>query len=137
MGTHRTRRVHGLEFRAQGLRMRVSGFRVVAPDTPPVLERYVDFSTSPTPFRVSCLRGYWRRIRHSSCTDLRPEMGGLVFKAHRLLHHSTLGLRVIKKTKKMGVVLRGTPPRVGQADTVNTSLNPEIYSDKLWALIFF
>jgi len=30
--------------------------------------------------------------------------GGLVFKAHRLLYHATLGLRVIKKTKK---VLRG------------------------------
>jgi len=28
--------------------------------------------------------------------------GGLVFKAHRLLYHSTLGLRVIKKkTKKL------------------------------------
>ena len=26
--------------------------------------------------------------------------GGLVFKAHRLLYHSTLGLSVIKKTKK-------------------------------------
>ena len=26
--------------------------------------------------------------------------GGLVFEAHRLVHHSTLGLRVIKKTKK-------------------------------------
>ena len=26
--------------------------------------------------------------------------GGLVFKAHRLLHHSTLGLRVIKKKQK-------------------------------------
>jgi len=26
--------------------------------------------------------------------------GGLVFKAHRLLYHSTLGLRVIKKTKQ-------------------------------------
>ena len=26
--------------------------------------------------------------------------GGLVFKAHRLLYHSTLGLRVIKKEKK-------------------------------------
>ena len=29
--------------------------------------------------------------------------GGLVFKAHRLLYHSTLGLRVIKK-KTRGVV---------------------------------
>ena len=27
--------------------------------------------------------------------------GGLVFKAHRLLYHSTLGLRVIKKKKKV------------------------------------
>jgi len=27
--------------------------------------------------------------------------GGLVFKAHRLLYHSTLGLRVIKKKKKL------------------------------------
>ena len=26
--------------------------------------------------------------------------GGLVFKAHRLLHHSTQGLRVIEKKKK-------------------------------------
>jgi len=26
--------------------------------------------------------------------------GGLVFKAHRLFYHSTLGLRVIKKRKK-------------------------------------
>jgi hypothetical protein len=28
--------------------------------------------------------------------------GGLVFKAHRLLYHSTLGLRVIKKKKRDG-----------------------------------
>jgi len=27
-------------------------------------------------------------------------LGGLVFKAHRLVYHSTLGLRVIKKKKK-------------------------------------
>ena len=26
--------------------------------------------------------------------------GGLVFKAHRLLHHSTLGFRVLKKKEK-------------------------------------
>jgi len=30
---------------------------------------------------------------------------GLVFKAHRLLYHSTLGLRVIKKEKKGTCVL--------------------------------
>jgi len=28
---------------------------------------------------------------------------GLVFKAHRLVYHSTLGLRVIKKKKKIRV----------------------------------
>jgi len=28
---------------------------------------------------------------------LRGKFGGLVFQAHRLLYHSTLGLRVIKK----------------------------------------
>ena len=29
--------------------------------------------------------------------------GGLVFKAHRLVYHSTLGLRVIKKKKDLGL----------------------------------
>jgi len=29
-----------------------------------------------------------------------PRESGLVFKAHRLVYHSTLGLRVIKKKKK-------------------------------------
>jgi len=28
--------------------------------------------------------------------------GGLAFKAHRLLYHSTLGLRVIEKKKRVG-----------------------------------
>ena len=31
--------------------------------------------------------------------------GGLVFKAHRLLYHSTLGLSVIKKKKTVGPVV--------------------------------
>jgi len=30
--------------------------------------------------------------------------GGLVFKAHRLVYHSTLGLRVIKKKKEQSMV---------------------------------
>ena len=30
--------------------------------------------------------------------------GGLVFQAHRLVYHSTLGLRVMKKKQKSGVV---------------------------------
>ena len=37
--------------------------------------------------------------------------GGLVFKARRLLHHPTLGLRVIKKKKVEGLV--GGSRRVG------------------------
>ena len=41
------------------------------------------------------------------------EWGGLVFKAHRLLYHSTLGLRVIKKKKKgsgvQGIFFPGVP----------------------------
>ena len=36
---------------------------------------------------------------------MKRSRGGLVFKAHRLLYHSTLGLRVIKKKKKA----RGLP----------------------------
>ena len=32
--------------------------------------------------------------------DLLRVQGGLVFKAHRLVYHSTLGLRVIKKKNK-------------------------------------
>jgi len=31
--------------------------------------------------------------------------GGLVFEAHRLVYHSTLGLRVIKKKKSCGTKL--------------------------------
>ena len=34
--------------------------------------------------------------------------GGLVFQAHRLLYHSTLGLRVIKKTEKSGCLTIST-----------------------------
>jgi len=33
--------------------------------------------------------------------NLQRFRGGLVFKAHRLFYHSTLGLRVIKKKKKV------------------------------------
>jgi len=35
---------------------------------------------------------------------IRNGRGGLVFEAHRLLHHSTLGLRVIKKKKKKPMI---------------------------------
>jgi len=38
-------------------------------------------------------------IRTTTYRNVQRFRGGLVFKAHRLLHHSTLGLRVIKKKK--------------------------------------
>jgi len=49
--------------------------------------------------------------------------GGLVFKAHRLVYHSTLGLRVIKKKKKFrrrgSVAASHQPAEVGQIVFVN------------------
>jgi len=36
---------------------------------------------------------------HSRTSDVKRFRGGLVFKAHRRLYHSTLGWRVIKKKK--------------------------------------
>ena len=36
----------------------------------------------------------------SDMHNVKRFRGGLVFKAHRLLYHSTLGSRVIKKKKK-------------------------------------
>ena len=42
--------------------------------------------------------------------DVQRFRGGLVFKAHRLLYHSTLGLRVIQKKKKNAVYVRPAEP---------------------------
>ena len=39
-------------------------------------------------------------------THVQRFRGGIVFKAHRLLYHSTLGLRVIKKKTKVTYVKR-------------------------------
>jgi len=39
----------------------------------------------------------WARAYNDNVERFR---GGLVFKAHRLLYHSTLGSRVLKKKKK-------------------------------------
>ena len=38
-------------------------------------------------------------LRVDGFRNVKRFRGGLVFKAHRLLYHSTLGLRVIKKKK--------------------------------------
>jgi len=64
------------------------------------------------------------RVRVSGLKRFR---GGLVFKAHRLLYHSTLGLRVIKK-KKFGVWGRGVgwtaSPSSRSVDVERLSVRP-------------
>jgi len=51
----------------------------------------------------------------STSQNVQRFRGGLVFKTHRLLYHSTLGLRVIKK-KKRGVPLDPSYPPRGRGD---------------------
>jgi len=41
--------------------------------------------------------------------------GGLVFEAHRLLYHSTLGLRAIKKRKKYDQAAGGVDKEAGRS----------------------
>jgi len=53
-------------------------------------------SWPPSRARRGCSRGHPINY-HRNVQRFR---GGLVFKAHRLLYHSTLGLRAIKKKKK-------------------------------------
>ena len=44
-------------------------------------------------------------LYEEACREVRSNMlrGGLVFKAHRLVYHSTLGSRVIKKKKNLSI----------------------------------
>ena len=46
----------------------------------------------------SCTDRYSFQFKNN-CRNVKRFRGGLVFKAHRLLYHSTLGVRVIKKKK--------------------------------------
>ena len=48
--------------------------------------------------------------------------GGLAFKAHRLLYHSSLGSRVIQKKKKIGG--RGVPLALGNLEEVGEEQRP-------------
>ena len=61
-------------------------------DTPPCQSRSVaeHARSKKLPLQEQVL---WRNVKRSG--------GGLVFKAHRLVHHSTLGLRIIKQKKKI------------------------------------
>jgi len=59
------------------------------------------------PHLIRALRGGLSeavRGRGGPLWEVKRFRGGLVFKAHRLLYHSTLGLRVIKKKKGRTVV---------------------------------
>jgi len=47
-----------------------------------------------------CFLGGLRRRRDTHLRNVKRFRGGLVFNAYRLLYHSTLGLRVIKKKRR-------------------------------------
>jgi len=68
-----------------GSRFRVSGFYVRA--------------TALPHDSLALMESGWLNISHREVT-MCNKAPGLVFKAHRLFYHSTLGLRVIKKKKK-------------------------------------
>jgi len=101
----------GFEVRGSGVRfwVQVSGFRVPSKST---LPRGSGFRVQgsgcrvPNPpcagQRAGCVRvrgvGFGVQLLYKNVQRFR---GGLVFKAHRRLYHSTLGLRVIQKTEKV------------------------------------
>ena len=63
---------------------------------PPLRHGLVD--ACPVPRTVA---GAWWRVEQLLSQNMERFRGGLVFKVHRLLYHSTLGLRVIKQKKKV------------------------------------
>ena len=76
--------------------------RVGRPQTASVVERRIDLWVSPPD-----LCGWGGAVRRSIPVLKQPLYinverfrGGLVFKAHTLVYHSTLGLRVTKKSYK-------------------------------------
>ena len=57
---------------------------------------------------VYCIGPYGRHsVRIGSCRNVQRFQRGLVFKAHRPLYHSSLGLKVIKKKKRRWSPLQG------------------------------
>ena len=71
-----------------------------------------------------------KRLDGNAVLNVQRFRGGLVFKAHRLVYHSTLGLRVIKKKKKrkdLGVTLPTTQKTIAdnaEDHTVGLCLGP-------------
>jgi hypothetical protein len=46
------------------------------------------------------MKGTWFRVKGSGVRGEGEFRGGLIFQAHRLLYHSILGLRVVKKRRR-------------------------------------
>ena len=80
-------------------------------------ERVFDFDPFSRPFKFGFPRFFFTagsmgascsvlNLRTTTDRNVKRFRGGLVFKAHRLLYHSTLGLEVIKKKKKPDKGLR-------------------------------
>jgi len=70
-------------------------------------KRRVSHSTAMSASWQWCMSNATRSLRPRHHVNVLWYRGGLVFKAHRLLYHSTLGSRVIKKEKKFHVKLTG------------------------------
>ena len=78
----------------------ILGLRVIKKDTKEAFRASVTrtstaFARSASLFVPAVGVGFYRG-------NVQRFRGGLVFKAHRLVYHSTIGLRVIKKKKKVG-----------------------------------
>ena len=78
--------------------------------------------TGPRRGRAGCHRA--TVVVHLSCHKLPGIGGGLVFKAHRLVYHSTLGLRVIKKKKDWWTLTGPRRARAGCHRATAAARNP-------------
>jgi len=90
-------RVSGFGFRFSGFRFQVpgSGFRVSGFGVDTDIAASENPSHSGPPFLLGLTSGF------AHFRNVQRFQGGHVFKAHRLLYPSTLGLRVIKKKTKL------------------------------------
>jgi len=70
----------------------------------------------------------WVTVLHLADRNVQRFRGGLAFKAHRLLYHSTLGLRVIKK-KRRSAASRAASHEC--CDALPASCKRELFIDNL------
>jgi len=86
--------VYGLWLMAYGAWFMVYGLEV----------RVLELKSCPEDFTAVCHENChfdsWNLLNHITYSRKYHQDIGPVFKAHRLLYHSNLGLRVIKKKKK-------------------------------------